>query len=352
MKYCHQCGCKMPEDAVFCSACGAQSTALQKRNTIVNKNVHMIALDNGRRIEITEYLQKCMILEKNMYIEGKLIDKLRRKIAGLGHANHYNKPQWPYHLEFSLESSDWSTFCFGAFVGGIIGLFAGAWFAGALIGGCVLSGLFMVGRAHDVSAHNQEVEAVYNQEMKRYNAAVEADKKRVQQEEAERSRLMEIVKNATEKKKEIQQTLEKFYDVNVLFPKYRNLVAVCSLYEYFIAGRYSELTGPNGAYNRYEEEIRLDRIVTKLDVIINKLDVIKANQYMLYDTLLEGNQLTQKLLDESVKQSKIAEKTAENVALSAHYSEIAANNTAACAYIGIANHIQLDQINRNVIENT
>ncbi len=121
---------------------------------------------------------------------------------------------------------------------------------------------------------------------------------------------------------------------------------MCSLYEYFISGRFTELTGPDGAYNRYETEIRLDRIITKLDVIIHKLDAIKANQYMLFTALQEGNQLTKQLLDESVKQSQLAQKTVENTALAAHYSEVAASNAQACALIGVANHITLSEMAR------
>lgn len=351
MKYCDQCGEKINENARFCQICGAQVITQQEEIVPANQSVHIQNISTDMHVDLAEYLKRCMLLEKNIYIEEQLINKIKKKVANLGHPNHYDKPRQPNHAEFSFESGDGSLFGFGATVGGIIGLFAGGWLAGALIGGCALLGFFLIMRAISVSDHNTQADANYRQQMRNYDMAIVEDKKRVQQELDEKARLLEIIRMTEDKKHEIQQALETFYGVDILFPKYRNLIAVCSLYEYFISGRYSELTGPDGAYNRYETEIRLDRIITKLDVIINKLDAIKANQYMLYDALQEGNQLTKRLLEESVRQSKLAEKTVENTALAAHYSEITANNAEACAWIGIANHIELKRLNHNISEN-
>ena len=63
---------------------------------------------------------------------------------------------------------------------------------------------------------------------------------------------VEIGKRLTKAKEHLQ----KIYDKNIIFPKYRNLTMVCSLYEYICAGRFTELEGPNGAYNCLETEIR------------------------------------------------------------------------------------------------
>lgn len=337
MKYCEQCGKELRLDAKFCPACGAQ-IKVESRNVPATRTAQLRHNGSRTSVNISEYLKRCVLLEKNAYIEEQFIDRLKKRIASLGQSTDYDSPWIPRHRAFSFESGDFSLFGTGAILGGIIGLFKGGLVPGALIGGCVLVAICWIFRAIIVIGDNKEMDENYRQQKRNYDAAVAEDKKRVQQELAEKEQLLRILKQAEEKKREITNTLERFYGVDIIFHKYRNLVAVCSLYEYFISGRYSELEGPNGAYNGYETEVRLDRIITKLDVIIHKLDQIKANQYMLFEALSEGNRLTQKLLDESVRQSKLAQKTAQNTAIAAHYSEVAANNAEACAWIGIANY--------------
>lgn len=82
---------------------------------------------------------------------------------------------------------------------------------------------------------------------------------------------------------------QSLYSCEIIYEKYRNPVALASFYDYLAAGRCTSLTGADGAYNIYENEVRLDRIVTKLDVIIRKLDHIKDNQYSLYAVMSAMN---------------------------------------------------------------
>ena len=52
--------------------------------------------------------------------------------------------------------------------------------------------------------------------------------------------------------------LSELYSQDIIYPKYRNLPALTSMYEYFITGRCDEFAGPHGAYNLYEDEVRKD----------------------------------------------------------------------------------------------
>ena len=90
---------------------------------------------------------------------------------------------------------------------------------------------------------------------------------------------------------EEKETLEKLYGLDVIFGKYRGIVPVGSFIDYFASGRCDSFEGPNGAYNTYELELRLDKITNKLDVIIEKLDEIKANQRAMYFALSEMNRI-------------------------------------------------------------
>lgn len=124
-----------------------------------------------------------------------------------------------------------------------------------------------------------------------------------------------------------QDILQKAYGVNIVFPKYRNLVAITTIYEYFASGRVSALEGPDGAYNLYEAELRQNLIINQLDTISQNLESIKNNQYSLYIQLCDLNQtarsistdlsnifsLTQGIYYNSVIESYCAQVTASNV---------------------------------------
>lgn len=137
----------------------------------------------------------------------------------------------------------------------------------------------------------------------------------VQQENVKRSKQIEKIKTeiqvteaySNEVAMEIcssRERLEEMYAYNIIFPKYRNYVMVCSIYEYLAAGRCVTLEGHEGAYNILELEIRLNRIITQLDDVLRNLAAIQQNQYMLYSCLKETNYKIDALLDE---ESRIAD---------------------------------------------
>ena len=100
-----------------------------------------------------------------------------------------------------------------------------------------------------------------------------------------------------EKLNESKKTLDYVYSVNIIHPKYRGLVPVSSIYEYLTTGVCDRLGGVDGAYNKYDIETRLDKIITRLDVIVASLEQIKSNQYMLYSAMKDVQNSNQKLYD-------------------------------------------------------
>lgn len=385
MRYCDQCGTQLNDNAKFCSICGTpvaptievpkvplckncgepiieegasfcancgerysaprtgmdSAPALTRRENMVSSEVS----ENSH--SVAEYLGRVVSLEKSVYTQTQTINEIQDQIDGLGHPYNYQKPEPPQHASLSEEAGDITgnlqLFGFGALIGGVIGLFAGSIVGGAIIGGSILLGGIYLIQAVSNANYNSDVDEEYQRNLNSYNAATAADKKRVKKELAEKARLSEILDMMVKKKNETVSVLELYYGKDIIFPKYRNLVAVCSFYEYFMSGRCYALTGHEGAYNIFENEVRLERICTKLDEVVQRLEDIKANQYMLYDVIQEGNRITERLVEESVRQSRIAERTAENTALAAHYAEIAANNAEACAWIGIANYLTIQE---------
>ncbi|MBQ3182574.1 MAG: hypothetical protein IJB57_02790 [Clostridia bacterium] len=164
-------------------------------------------------------------------------------------------------------------------------------------------------------------------------------------------------KEIAEIEESIKKNLEcrnKLYSYNIVFEKYRNIVALSSIYEYLMAGRCTSLEGADGAYNIYESEIRMDRIIDQLDTVITSLDQIKQNQFMIYSKLEEINSSLHRLENTMSKAvtsidaikvntdsmnkymeniSKNTDVIAHNSAVTAYYSKVNAELTNALGFM-------------------
>lgn len=137
----------------------------------------------------------------------------------------------------------------------------------------------------------------YHDALTAYRLEIARDQARLLVENRERTILDEEIDHLVRFQAESENRLEQIYKINIVFPKYRNLVALSSLYEYICAGRCYTLEGPEGAYNIYEAESRFDKIITRLDQVIVRLDAIRDNQYVLFSAMQEVNQKYDRLLD-------------------------------------------------------
>lgn len=162
----------------------------------------------------------------------------------------------------------------------------------------------------------KEIETKYNQELKSYTEAV----KPFDQQLENVSREFE-----TELQK-IDKALEEYYSNNIIFPKYRNLVALSSISEYLQSGRCSKLEGADGAYNMYEAEIRQNRIIEQLSLVIERLDQIRNTQYYLYTSVEAANQKADSIIWEMKKVSDYA-------FLTAYFTELDAKINASPKYV-------------------
>ena len=116
---------------------------------------------------------------------------------------------------------------------------------------------------------------------------------------------------------QLEGALEELYSKNVIFPKYRNLVAVTTILEYLSSGRCSELEGPDGAYNLYEMELRQNVVIAQLSAITSNLESIRNNQYTLYQEIRNSNGQIQSMLQQIGDELSIANYQAQmtNIAL-------------------------------------
>lgn len=127
--------------------------------------------------------------------------------------------------------------------------------------------------------------------------------------------------------KETKENLERVYSKNIIYPKYRNLPALTSIYEYYVTGRCEELSGPYGAYNLYEDEVRKDKVISQLNTIIANLEQIKQNQYKLYEQVCQIQSNTNRMVWELNAIKGYVIELTNLTALNTYYNGVMALNT-------------------------
>lgn len=174
----------------------------------------------------------------------------------------WHKVDGPNILAFLLAS----VIC--AIVGAAAGAALGALF-GSLIDGA------------EMRKANREAEQRYEKEVHAFNEMRQERKLSADKAIADYQHALDELKETRAVLVRIRDCL---YASGPLYRSYQNIAAVCQLLEYFEAGRFKTL---GEAYNQYELEIRLDRIITDMDVIIRKLDQVRRNQMLLYEVMVE-----------------------------------------------------------------
>lgn len=260
--------------------------------------------------DLKEYLEMVVDMEKNIFLQNQLISQIENQIPLLGKAHTYERPVAPTEPQKNIGFSVLLLFVLS--IG--IGIWLTRWGLrlldswGFLLGLMVFpTGLiFIVGGVwasislwntaqDDIEKYNQYVD-IYNEQYTEYEKNTSADDKRVRNEKIKKTVLKSELQVLKKQNNESKKTLECIYSKNIIFPKYRNLVMVCAIYEYFCAGRCTKLEGHDGAYNILEMEIRLDRITMQLDQVIARLDSIQSNQYILYSAIKESNRKTDQII--------------------------------------------------------
>lgn len=288
-------------------------------------------------VELTEYLGILLDMEKEQETETQLIEKVKIQVDALGIAkeieapvrNVPEKPEEPLMGEiknkkeiYNLTSNLTMVVILGVIllVVGFNMIGYGAVALGVSFLGLVIAGgsfrymQILISEENETEEKNKKILAenskkqknyqerlhVYEHEYaqktneyenayKEYKVKVEEENKRLVREEQEKAVLNTTLQQITVRKSKGAKALGKLYDMDVVYPKYRNLSMISSLYEYFASGRCSTLEGHEGAYNILEQEIRLDHIVLRLDQVIVNLEKIRQNQYMLYEAMQSVN---------------------------------------------------------------
>lgn len=273
------------------------------------------------------YLENIVNLEKSVYTQTQTVTELDEYVSSLAIPGDFDEPRRPSEYDPNWFEGTWTGLKWGALLGGVVGLFCGSILNGILIGACICFLIVLILHASEASSENSARDEQYEAEKNAYDYAVALDEIRINEEEVQREKLSVTLQMMEDKLDATKELLDQYYARNIIFPKYRNLIAMCSIYEYFISGRCEQLAGHEGAYNIYETEVRLERIYTELEKVVNKLDEIKNNQYVLYDAIQEGNRVTQSLVAASIHQAQLTERLIESTEVATYYQQQTASET-------------------------
>lgn len=172
---------------------------------------------------------------------------------------------------------------------------------------------------NEIACRNQEKKEAYGRSLVAYSEEV-ADY--VNRSNTERDALFDA-------KWKLQAALRNLYEEGIIYPKYQNLVAVSTIYEYLASGRCDRLEGPNGAYNLYEMELRQNIVIGQLSTITEHLEQIKENQYTLYYEIQNANRNSESML------SSIG----DDVKISAYQNAAIAKNVETMKYISVMKNV-------------
>lgn len=276
--------------------------------------------------EMLPYLQKIISLEQAAYVEESLLNAVRNERENTDTRKYVvPEPKPPERETIDTEFFMLIT----VFIGGPIAIGVGvlrlintsdfgAGFGAAFIAFAIFAFLVFLWVAVDAKQDNDDRKEKYQQALAQYPIDVQNEEDAYQQALRLAEYYDQLIAQQEKKLADTRRLLQGAYDKGLLYGKYRNFVAVCSICEYLESGRCSELGGPDGAYNLFEQEIRANMVITQLGSILSKLDRIQANQAMLYDAISTGNRLTSQLIEQTNESIRLGEYNAQQNAITAY----------------------------------
>ena len=254
--------------------------------------------------QIQTYLKGVFDIEMHRYVLEKTIDALAEKREMLGRRKAITRP-----TKRSGNVSFWSCFTVTGIIGAVLGvilmwpdLFGDGFFMNVFMAVIVLPltallsavvfGLplgiivWLIRYFRERALVNRR----WERDMENYELALNKENDRLRMEERKKAALAAEINSLQQQLTKTNRNLSRLYAYGVLNRDYQNLYAVAIIYSYFCKGRTHSLqfdprTGDPGAYNLFENEWRLDRIITNTEEILYRLDEIAQNQRDLKESM-------------------------------------------------------------------
>ncbi len=329
---CPECKKAVSDSAISCPNCGYPLT----KNVNQSKMVVQSEEQEGSIKDIINYLRYAAMLEQTVYTYERTSDRLFDKICSLGHKREIPKPD-PPNKTLSFEALiEGLPFVFG---GVCIAVFVICCLFGGCFGSNLMTAVVIAGVLTAVVEIVRGVKAISDikTSQKNYARAVQADNERVAREEKMSDKLTNEMVAVDDRVNENKELLKKLYGLNVIHPKYQNMIAVTTMLEYLESGRCLSLTGPHGAYDTYSYEEKQNIIIGRLDTVISMLDEIRQTQRALYDAIQESNAIAADICGQAQRIAEANRDIADNTALIAYNTSVIRQNTEISAYIDMYN---------------
>lgn len=312
--------------------------------------------------ELLSYVKQVMDLETSIYTNQCLQEGVSSSMAAQApvHPRKSKREEVtePFHPETPKLTPKWCApviilfgILFFVFTWAKNTFVSSTWWLAIFIYG-IMAEYFVVG----VYSKNKDKKAKYDDAIEEYNREIEiykkesaeAEKRNQEREQTYQSeveiykRSLAVFENECGKSREsiieagdhLKSSLEQLYGANVIYPKYRNLVAITTIYEYLASGRCDTLEGADGAYNLYEMELRQNIIIGQLSSVLDSLEQIKNSQFTLYSELEESNRKSADLLSNISDNVEFSRYASEEIAKSNKALE---RNTEATKYYTLFN---------------
>lgn len=263
--------------------------------------------------DITNYLKHVFDLEKMLYQQNEILEHLRDSIGSVNYQMKLEpeiyqekRPSVVGGIITSIVCAAFAILVYYGYVflkspeGGAPG-----WFLNIMLGIIGIFVCFMVGGIILVVSNVVQTQS-YNKQVRITNQGNIEGIQRYRKNLLEKGKtLNDEYALLVDERKKTKAVLNKFYSTNVIYPKYRSLPAIASLFEYMLSERCYGLTGHEGAYNLYENELRLGHIISTLDSISSDIKEIKQNQRMLYDVVSESQKMTKSMFEQQVMNGQV-----------------------------------------------
>ena len=301
-------------------------------------------MNSKKNTFLIDYYKNIMTMEGKKYEYENILGGINRKIKELekltvGTERNYNREEKKsienFPMDYSGLSSAWLGSCAPALVVSVVlclfkspsewfSFFLGLWF----VIGIIVSIFYLLGKYFEKIEREKKVKKEIEDENKKLKAEIIKYNMNLKINKSKGSVLLpplqEEYNYLYECYEKLCVTLKRAYELDLIYPKYRNYIAVCTIYEYLDSGRCSKLDGSDGAYNLFESELRANIIINKLNTVVSKLDRIADNQHALYMSICNANYNINKMFSVLSKDLK---HISESTEIMAYNTEAIEQNT-------------------------
>ena len=216
---------------------------------------------------LLNYLRTVLNLEIQCRTLSSSMERNRKQVASYSSYNNQEKPSPPLAPVPDTGAEIFmfvvGALCIFMIIGGIRLIISGYELLAVPVIGLIIFGCLF---AYIISAgisDNRENKKWCSEQKQQYEELISNIER---QKEAIRQALPILNNDYEILERQYQETrslLAKYYDLNIIYPKYRGIVPIAMFVQYLESGIVYRLQGPDGAYSRYEDELFRQLIINK-----------------------------------------------------------------------------------------